>query len=72
MDQNISCEQIINSTNNGIIATNLSGTIVYINQQAEKMLGCNVEKHTGIFISELLPITQPQVIECLKTGVSKW
>ena len=72
MDQNISYEQIINSTNNGIIATNLSGTIVYINQQAEKMLGCNAEKHTGIFISELLPITGPQVIECLKTGVSKW
>jgi len=72
MDQNISYEQIINSTNNGIIATNVSGTIVYINQQAEKMLGCNAEKHTGIFISELLPITGPQVIECLKTGVSKW
>lgn len=72
MDQNISYEQIINSTNNGIIATNVSGTIVYINQQAEKMLGCNAEKHTGIFISELLPITGPQVIECLKTGTSKW
>jgi len=72
MDQNISYEQIINSTNNGIIATNLSGTIVYINQQAEKMLGCNAKKHTGIFISELLPITGPQVIECLKTGTSKW
>lgn len=72
MDQNISYEQIINSTNNGIIATNVSGTIVYINQQAEKMLGCNAKKHTGIFISELLPITGPQVIECLKTGTSKW
>jgi PAS domain S-box-containing protein len=72
MDQNISYEQIINSTNNGIIATDISGTIVYINQQAEKMLGCNAEKHTGIFISEVLPITGPQVIECLKTGTSKW
>jgi len=72
MDQNISYEQIINSTNNGIIATDISGTIVYINQQAEKMLGCNAEKHTGIFISEVLPITGPQVMECLKTGTSKW
>jgi PAS domain S-box-containing protein len=72
MDQNISYEQIINSTNNGIIATDISGTIVYINQQAEKMLGCNAKKHTGIFISELLPITGPQVMECLKTGTSKW
>ena len=72
MDQYITYEQIINSTNNGIIATDVSGTIVYINQQAEKMLGCNAEKHTGIFISELLPITGPQVMECLKTGTSKW
>jgi PAS domain S-box-containing protein len=72
MDQNITYEQIINSTNNGIIATDVSGTIVYINQQAEKMLGCNAKKHTGIFISELLPITGPQVMECLKTGTSKW
>ena len=72
MDQYITYEQIINSTNNGIIATDVSGTIVYINQQAEKMLGCNAKKHTGIFISELLPITGPQVMECLKTGTSKW
>jgi len=72
MDPNITYEQIINSTNNGIIATDVSGTIVYINQQAEKMLGCNAEKHTGIFISELLPITGPQVMECLKTGTSRW
>ena len=72
MDQYITYEQIINSTNNGIIATDVSGTIVYINQQAEKMLGCNAKKHTGIFISELLPITGPQVMECLKTGTSRW
>ena len=72
MNPNITYEQIINSTNSGTIATDVSGTIVYINQQAEKMLGCNAEKHTGIFISELLPITGPQVMECLKTGTSKW
>lgn len=72
MGQNITYEQIINATNNGIIATDASGTIVYINQQAEKMLGCSAEKHTGIIISELLPITGLQVMECLKTGKSKW
>ena len=72
MDQNITYQQIFNATSNGIIATDVSGTIVYINQKAEKMLGCNAEKHTGIFISELLPITGPQVMECLKTGRSKW
>lgn len=72
MDQDITYEQIINATKNGIIATDVSGTIVYINQQAEKMLGCNAKKHTGIFISELLPITGLQVMECLKTRSSKW
>ncbi len=72
MDRSITYEQIFNATSNGIIATDVSGTITYINQQAEKMLGCSAEKHNGVFISELLPITGPQVMECLKTGTSKW
>ena len=72
MDQKITYEQIINATNNGIIATDAWGNIVYINQQAEKMLGCSTKKHKGMFISEVLPITGPQVLECLKTGASKW
>ena len=72
MDQAITYDLIFNATSNGIIATDASGTIAYINQQAEKMLGCSAKKHTGAFISELLPITGPQVMECLKTGTSKW
>ncbi len=72
MKQNITYEQIFNAASNGIIATDESGTIVYINQQAEKMFGCTAEKDTGVFISNLLPITGPQVMECLKTGTSKW
>jgi PAS domain S-box-containing protein len=72
MDRTITYDLIFNATSNGIIATDVSGTIAYINQQAEKMLGCSAEKHNGVFISELLPITGPQVMECLKTGTSKW
>jgi PAS domain S-box-containing protein len=72
MDRSITYDQIFNATSNGIIATDASGTIAYINQQAEKMLGCSAEKHNGAYISELLPITGPQVMECLKTGTSKW
>ncbi|MEJ2656613.1 MAG: sigma 54-interacting transcriptional regulator [Desulfobacterales bacterium] len=72
MNPNITYEQIFNSTSSGIIATDVSGMIVYINQQAEDLLGCSAKKHTGIFISELFPITGPQVMECLKTGTSKW
>jgi len=72
MDQSITYDLIFNATSNGIIATDASGTIAYINPQAEKMLGCSAKKHDGVFISELLPITGPQVMECLKTGTSKW
>jgi PAS domain S-box-containing protein len=64
--------QIFNATSNGIIATDVLGTIVYINQQAEEILGCSAKKHSGVFISELLPVTGPQVLECLKTGRSNW
>jgi PAS domain S-box-containing protein len=72
MDRSITYDQIFNATSNGIIATDISGTIAYINQQAEKMLGCSAKKHNGVFISEVFPITGPQVMECLKTGRSKW
>jgi PAS domain S-box-containing protein len=72
MDQSITCDQIFNATSSGIVATDASGMIAYINQQAEKMLGCSAEKHKGVFISEVFPITGPQVMECLKTGKSKW
>jgi PAS domain S-box-containing protein len=72
MGQSITYDLIFNATSNGIIATDVSGTIAYINPQAEKILGCNAKKHNGVFISELLPITGPQVMECLKTGTSKW
>jgi PAS domain S-box-containing protein len=72
MNRSITYDQIFNAASNGIIATDASGTIAYINEQAEKMLGCSAKKHNGVFISELLPITGPQVMECLKTGRPKW
>jgi PAS domain S-box-containing protein len=72
MDQSITYDLIFNATSNGIIATDVSGTIAYINPQAETMLGFSAKKHNGVFISELLPITGPQVMECLKTGTSQW
>jgi PAS domain S-box-containing protein len=72
MNERPTYNQIFNATSNGIIATDVLGTIVYINQQAEEILGCSAKKHSGVFISELLPITGPQVLECLKTGRSNW
>jgi len=70
MDKKITHEQIFHSTSNGVVVTDASGGIVYINKRAEKILGLSAKKHAGIFISEVLPLTGPQVMECLKTGKS--
>ncbi len=71
MDKEIIYEQIFNATSNGVVITDASGDIVHINQQAKKILGLGAKKHSGIFISELLPLTGPQVMECLRTGKPK-
>jgi PAS domain S-box-containing protein len=71
MDKQITHEQIFNATSNGVVVTDALGDIIYINKQAENILGLSSKKHTGIFITELLPLTGPQVMECLRTGKSK-
>jgi len=71
MDKKITHEQIFHSTSNGVVVTDASGGIIYINARAEKILGISVKKHSGIFISEVLSLTGPQVMECLRTGKSK-
>jgi len=71
MDIRITYDQIFHSTSNGVVVTDASGNIVCINKRAEKILGLSTKKHSGIFISEVLPLTGPQVMECLRTGKSK-
>ena len=71
MDKKITYEQIFHSTSNGVVVTDASGDIVYINARAEKILDLSAKKHSGISISEVLPLTGPQVMECLKTGNPK-
>jgi len=71
MDNTITYEQIFHATSNGVVITDASGKIVYINQRAEKILNLRAKKHAGVYISKLLPLTGPQVMECLKTGRSK-
>lgn len=67
----ITYEQIFQFTSNGVVVTDAAGTIVHINKQGEKILGFSAGKHIGVFISEVLPLTGPQVISCLKTGQPK-
>jgi PAS domain S-box-containing protein len=71
MDKKITYEQIFHSTSNGVVVTDASGDIVYINERAEKILGLSTKKLSGTFISEVLPLTGTQVMECLRTGKSK-
>lgn len=67
----ITYEQIFHATSNGVVVTDASGVIVHINRQAEKILGFSAENHVGAFIPEVLPLTGPQVLACLKTGKPK-
>jgi PAS domain S-box-containing protein len=68
MPERITCEQIFNFISNGIIVTDRRGRITHINPQAENILGFDGTDQRGVFISDLLPLTGPQVMQCLKTG----
>lgn len=48
MEKNITYEQIFYATSNGVVITDASGNIVYINQRAEKILHLSAKK-VGIF-----------------------
>jgi len=64
----ITYEQIFHSASNGVVVTDAAGIIVHINKQGEKILGFSAASHVGRFIPEVLPLTGPQVLACLKTG----
>ena len=59
---------IVDSSSNGVIATDAGGHIIYINAMAEKILGFQAVDVAGRYISEVLPLTGPLVIKCLETG----
>lgn len=68
MQSEITHEQIFNAASNGVVVTNRAGIIVHMNKQAEIILDAGARENVGGFISDLLPITGPRVMECLKTG----
>ncbi|MCE5262975.1 MAG: sigma 54-interacting transcriptional regulator [Deltaproteobacteria bacterium] len=61
-------EEMIQSISNGILVVDIAGRIEFLNRQAETILDMRQEEVSGRYISDVLPLTGPQVIECLKTG----
>lgn len=68
MEGKMTHEQILNASSNGVIATDAAGCIVFINRRAETILGFGEKKIIGAAISDILPLSSPLVMECLKTG----
>ncbi|MGD8371139.1 MAG: sigma 54-interacting transcriptional regulator [Syntrophobacterales bacterium] len=68
MEEQLTLEQIINAASDGVIATDASGYISFVNKEAEKILGFNREKIIGSYIPDILPMTGSLVIKCLETG----
>jgi PAS domain S-box-containing protein len=71
MEEKLTLEQMIQSVSNGILVTDISGKIEFINRQAERILGLESKNIINRYISDVLPLTGPQVIKCLKTGKPK-
>jgi PAS domain S-box-containing protein len=68
MPDPITHRQIFHATSNGVVVTDAAGLIQDMNRPAEAILGFTAAEHRGRFISDLLPLTGPQVMDCLRTG----
>ena len=68
MKDEITHKQILNASSNGVIATDATGRIIFINTQAEKILEFDKKKISGTYLPDILPLTGSLVIKCLKTG----
>ena len=71
MPQTVTFEHIFTATSNGVIATDNTGKIVLINEQAEKIIGLAHHSGLGTHIQELMPLTWNHVSICLETGKSQ-
>ena len=70
MSTAISYRDIFNATTNGVLVTDAKGYLTHINRQAENILGFSAQRHIGRYISDLLPLTGPQIVACLESGRS--
>ena len=68
MNDELTFEQIIQSISNGILVTDISGNIEFVNHQAEGILSMESKDILHHYISDVLPLTGSQVTKCLRTG----
>lgn len=61
-------EQMLNSCNHGVIATDRHGMILFINHKAREALKFGKKKLVGKKIIDVLPITGGLMMESIKTG----
>ena len=59
---------IMNSMSNGVIATDATGRVQFLNEQAAKILGFDPKRVLGTYIPDILPMTGPLVLKCLENG----
>lgn len=71
MDGKPTPEQVIETSDNGVIATDINGRVVLINNRAKKILRFGKGKALGAYISHILPAAGPIVVRCLETGMSE-
>jgi PAS domain S-box-containing protein len=68
LNKTISDKEIVDSFSSGIIATDKHAVITHINRQAQETLKIIADDFIGKSVSEVLPVFQPAIMECLQSG----
>jgi TyrR family helix-turn-helix protein/PAS domain S-box-containing protein len=71
MEEKLTLEQILDASNNGVIAVDRGGAIVFANAQVQRFFGLDPGKITGVNLMEALPGAAPVVMESLRTGEAR-
>jgi len=68
MEKNISFEDIFHCTCNGMVVTDINGTITHMNQSAVSALELGEKLHCGQSIIDVLPQVGEPLHKCMRTG----
>lgn len=68
MEKKPSFEQILNGSRNGVVATDASGCIVFVNARVQDLLGVDPGAVAAVPVGEGIPALSAPVERCLATG----